>query len=188
MAQLTDLPPNVLQSIFNYVPNGLLLELLDIPAISDPVAGASYSRVYVDKHLELGASTSYVAKSAKSDMATMTSRLSDSRRYHQVLTNAEVALLFNGKSNTFCMEYAAFPFPVTSLVNFNLKALDERTAHTLGKYVKSLNGGVLPTWTKLAWFPNLSSLQIDTARSPSKTIEEIDCQFGVPEEGLPQRA
>ena len=124
MTQLQDLPQDVLQRIFNYVPNDLLVELIDIPAISSLVANALYSTVLVGKRskitskIELQGTNklpivqhiSHIVKLQKKYpnlkpkkwiFANKFDALEQGNEFPQILENSEVEILLQEKLDCF---------------------------------------------------------------------------------------
>lgn len=47
MTRIIDLPSSILYQIFRYVPNDILIELIDIPTVSDQASNALYTKVNI---------------------------------------------------------------------------------------------------------------------------------------------
>lgn len=191
MTQLQDLPQDVLQRIFNYVPNDLLVELIDIPAISSLVANALYSTVLVGKRskitskIELQGTNklpivqhiSHIVKLQKKYpnlkpkkwiFANKFDALEQGNEFPQILENSQVEILLQEKIGLFCMKYTQSSIQVTSVTGFQVRRLRDIIDSRLLNCMESVYRGGHNTWPKLSSFPNLTSLRVSAEVSPTQ--------------------
>lgn len=168
MTRIIDLPSSILYKIFRYVPNDILIELIDIPTVSDQASNALYTKVNIGARSrvqstpELKGTDKIPVVDCVNDIIKLQVKYPMARPKQWVFEESidvfeeinnhstlfddakDVEIQFSETwndpqfSSKFCEDYNANPILITSLVDFDLNVLNKITGERIGRYLTSL--------------------------------------------------